>query len=71
MRANLLQLCPTLCEPRDHSPVGSSDHGDSPGENTGAGCHAFLQRIISDPGIKPESLTSLALAGGFFTTSTT
>ena len=26
---------------------------------------------ISDPGIEPESLRSLALAGGFFTTSTT
>ena len=71
MRANLLQLCPTLCEPRDHSPPGSSDHGDSPGENTGVGCHAFLQGIISDPGIEPEPLTSLTeLAGGFFTSTT-
>ena len=26
---------------------------------------------LPDPGIEPESLTSLALAGGFFTTSTT
>ena len=26
---------------------------------------------LPDPGIKPESLASLALAGGFFTTSTT
>ena len=26
---------------------------------------------LPDPGVEPESLTSLALAGGFFTTSTT
>ena len=31
--------CLTLCPP------GSSVHGDSPGENTGLGCHALLQGI--------------------------
>ena len=71
MHANLLQPRPTLREPRDHSPPGSSVHGDSQGENTGVGCHAFLQGIISDPGIEPESLIFLALAGRFFTTSAT
>ena len=40
------QLCPTLCDPMDHSPPGSSVHGDSPGKNTGVGCHAFLQGIL-------------------------
>ena len=25
--AKLLQLCPTLCDPMDHSPPGSSVHG--------------------------------------------
>ena len=30
------QSCPTLCNPTDCSPPGSSVHGDSPGKNTGA-----------------------------------
>ena len=33
---------------------------DSPGKNTGVGCHALLQDL-SDPGIKPASPVSLAL----------
>ena len=33
------QSCPTLCNPMDCSPSGSSVHGDSPGKNTGVGCH--------------------------------
>ena len=35
------------------------------------GCHALLQGIFLDPGIKPASLMSPTLASGFFTTSTT
>ena len=49
------QSCLTLCDPMDCSPPGSSVHGDSPGKNTGVGCHAFLQGIFptqrSNPGI--------------------
>ena len=37
------QSCPTLCDPMICSPSGSSVHGDSPGKNTGVGCHALLQ----------------------------
>ena len=37
------QSCPTLCDTLDCSPPGSSVHGDSPGKNTGVGCHALLQ----------------------------
>ena len=37
------QSCPTLCDPRDCSPPGSSVHGDSPGRNTGVGCLDLLQ----------------------------
>ena len=48
------------------SPPGFSVHGDSPGKNTGVGCHALLQGNLSDPGIEPASLMSPALAGGFF-----
>ena len=35
------------------------------------GYHALLQGDLPDPGIEPTSLMSPALAGGFFTTSTT
>ena len=42
------QSCPTLCNPRDCCPPGSSVHGDSPGKNTGLGCHALLTPIIPD-----------------------
>ena len=66
----LLQLCPALCDPMDHSPPGSS-------------VHRVLQarilewvtmpssRAISNPGIKRASPVSPALAGRFFTTSAT
>ena len=37
------QSCPTLCDPTDDSPPGSSVHGDSPGKNTGVGSHDLLQ----------------------------
>ena len=46
MCAKLLQSCLILCEPMDCSPPGSSIHGDSPGKNTGVGCHALFQRIF-------------------------
>ena len=36
------QSCLTLCNPVDCSPPGPSVHGDSPGKNTGVGCHALL-----------------------------
>ena len=41
--AKSLQSCPTLCDPIDGSPSGSSVSGDSPGKNTGVGCHFLLQ----------------------------
>ena len=37
---------PTLWDPMNCSPPGSSVHGDSPGKNTGVGCHALLQGIF-------------------------
>ena len=37
------QSCPTLGDPMDCSPQGSSIHGYSPGKNTGVGCHTLLQ----------------------------
>ena len=44
----------TLCDPVDSRLPGSSVHGDSPGKNTGVGCHAFLQGIFSTQGSKPD-----------------
>ena len=38
------QSCLTLCDLMDCSPPGSSVHGDSPGKNTGVGCHALLSQ---------------------------
>ena len=69
MCAKSLQSCPTFCNRIDCSPLGSFVHG-------------ILQAIIlewvvvpppeelPDPGIKPVSLISPALAGGFFTRTT-
>ena len=68
--AKSLQLCPTLCDPMDHSPPGSSVHGILQAR--------ILQWVAmpssrgsSNPGIKPSYLLSPALAGWFFTTSAT
>ena len=63
--AKSLQSCPTLCNPTDCSPPGSSVHGilqarilewvpcPSPGD-------------LPDPGIEPMSLMPPVLAGGFY-----
>ena len=48
------QSCPTLCNPVDSSLPGSSVHEDSPGKNTGLGCHALLQGNLPNPGIEPR-----------------
>ena len=57
--ASVTQSCPTLCDPVDCSPPGTSVHRDSPGKNTGVGCHDFLQKIFllgfPNPGIKTRS----------------
>ena len=48
------QSCLTLCHPKDCSLPGFSVHGDSPGENTGVGCHALLQGIFPTQGSNPS-----------------
>ena len=55
--------CVRLCDPMDYSQPGSSVHRDSPGKNTGVGCHALLQGIFPTQGLN-LSLLSPALAGG-------
>ena len=49
------QLCPTLCDPMDCSPPGSSVHGDSPGKNTGGGWLCSPPGDLPNPGIEPRS----------------
>ena len=44
------QLCPSLYPRMDSSLPGSSVHGDSPGKNTGVGCHVPLQGIFPTEG---------------------
>ena len=51
--AKSLQSRPTLCDPIDGSPPGS---WDSPGKNTGVGCHFFLQCMK----VKSESEVALS-----------
>ena len=57
-------------QPMDCSPPGSSVHADSPGKNwNGWSCPP--PEDLPNSGIKPTSLRSPPLAGGFFTTSAT
>ena len=44
--------CPTLRDPTDCGPPGSSVHGDFPGKNTGVGCQFLLQGIFPTQGSK-------------------
>ena len=70
----LSHFCPTLYDPTGCSPPGSSVHGNSPGKNTGVGCHVLLQGIFLTQG---SNLHLLGLsyvsswAGESFTTSAT
>ena len=46
MLAKLIQARLTLCDPKDctgQAPLSM----DSPGKNTGVGCHALLEGIVS------------------------
>ena len=45
------QSCPVLCDPMDCSLPGS--FRDSPGMNTGVGCHFLLQGIFPTQGSNP------------------
>ena len=44
------------CNPMDWSLLGSSVHEDSPGKNTGVGCHFLLQGIFPTEGSNPGLL---------------
>ena len=49
------QLCPTL-RPHGLQPARLLCPWDSPGKNTGVGCHALLQGIFPTPGSNPDLL---------------
>ena len=66
--AKLFQSCPTLCGPM--SPAGSSVHGFCRQEKR-SGLPCPSPGDLPDPGIEPPPLMFPALAGEFFTTSTT
>ena len=66
----LLQSCLILCDPMDCSLSGSSVHRILQARILGW-VAVPSSRESSDPGIEPASLTSPALAGRFFTTSST
>ena len=68
VHAKLLESCPTLCDPMDCCPPGSSVHGILQ-----ARVLEWVTNLQGFPnlGIKTVSLMSPALAGEFFTTSAT
>ena len=61
------QSCPALSDPMDCSLRGSSVHGISR-EEYWHGLSFPTLEDLPDPEIKPTSLVSPVLAGGFFTT---
>ena len=67
-RAKSLQLCPSLCDSVNCSLPGLCPW-DSSGKHTGVG--EDPPGDLPNPGVRPASLTSPALAGRFFATSTT
>ena len=46
------QLCPTLCDPMDYSPPGSSVHWIFQARSTVVDCHFLLQEIFPSQGQK-------------------
>ena len=57
--------CPTLGDPVDCRPPGSSVHGILQAKSTGMGCHALLQGIFPTQGSNQTQVSPIA--GRFFT----
>ena len=57
--AKSLQSCPTLCDPIDGQPIRLHHPWDSPGRNTGVGCHFLLQcmKVESESEVAQSCLT--------------
>ena len=67
----LLQSCPTLCDRMDHIACQAPLSMGFPRQKYWSGLPFPTPGDLRDPGIEPTSLVSPALAGRFFTTSTT
>ena len=70
LHAKSLQSCPTVCDPEDWSPPGSSVGGFSRQQHC-SGVPCLPPGGLLGPGAEPGSLTSPALAAGFSATSAT
>ena len=57
------QSCLTVFDPMDCNIPGSSVHGDSPGKNTGGGCHSLPQGSSQSR----DQTQASCIAGRFFT----
>ena len=68
LSCSVAQLCPTLCDPTDCNPPGSSVHGILQARTLEWVAISFTGNLPY-PGIKPGSLAYLELADGFFTTT--
>ena len=57
--AKSLQSYPTVCDPIDSSPPGFPHPWDSPGKNSGVGCHFLLQymKVKSESEVTQSCLT--------------
>ena len=66
-----LQLCPTFCDPIYYGAVRSPLPMGFSRQEYWSGLPCPPPMYLPDPGIEPTSIRSPALAGGFFTTSTT
>ena len=64
MHAKLFQSCLPLCDPIDYSTPGFLYPWDSPGKNTGVGCHALLQGIFPTQGSNLHPLHLLRWQAG-------
>ena len=53
VRVLVTESCPTLWDPVDCSPPGSTVYGIPQGKNTGVACHSFLQWIFPTEGLNP------------------
>ena len=67
MTLDMLQLCPTLFNPMD--PVRLLCPWDSPGKDTGVGCHTLLQGIFPAQKSNLHLLRLPVPASRFLTTS--
>ena len=67
---SVAQSCPTLCDPMDYSPPGSSVHGTSKARILAWVAISFSMRF-SQPVTKPMLLASPILVARFFITSAT